>query len=234
MSLYNHCGIYAIKNKITGEVYVGKTSNNFGDRRDCHKAMLNGGYHDNQNLQTAWNNYGEDCFDFVVLHQCDGKSLGEINQLEIEEIKKAKELNIAYNLHDGGDTGYYLGKHLSEEAKRKIGEKNRINMLGRKASEETKKKMSESHKRRYEMWSDEERAEWGKKMSEAQLGKPKPSLKETMLGNKNGAKYSVEQVREIRRLHEEEGKTISEISSIMGIKRPTVYLIATYRRWKEV
>lgn len=234
MNLYKHCGIYAIKNKITGDMYIGKTSNNFGDRRDCHKAMLNGGYHDNHNLQTAWNQYGESSFDFIVLHQCDGKSIEEINQLEIEEIKRAKELNIAYNLHDGGDVGYFLGKHLSEDAKRKIGEKNRINMLGRKASEETKKKMSESHRRRYNMWTDKDRAEWGKKMSKAHLGKPKPWLKETMAGNKNGAKYSIEQVKEIRRLYEEENKSISEISTITGIKRPTVYLIATYRRWKNI
>ena len=71
-------------------------------------------------------------------------------------------------------------------------------------------------------------------MSKAHLGKPKPWLKETMAGNKNGAKYSIEQVKEIRRLYEEENKSISEISTITGIKRPTVYLIATYRRWKNI
>ena len=53
-----------------------------------------------------------------------------------------------------------------------------------------------------------------------------------MKNNKNGAKYTIEQVKEIRRLHEEENKGYTEISEIMNIPRPTVYLIATYRRWK--
>lgn len=60
----------------------------------------------------------------------------------------------------------------------------------------------------------------------------KPKLKEIMKNNKNGAKYTIEQVKEIRRLHEEENKGYTEISEIMNIPRPTVYLIATYRRWK--
>ena len=50
----------------------------------------------------------------------------------------------------------------------------------------------------------------------------------------NAAKYDIEIVREIRRLHEEENKGYTEISNILNINRHTVYLIATYRRWKYV
>ena len=42
-----------------------------------------------------------------------------------------------------------LGKHLSEETKRKIGDRKRINMTGRKATIETKKKMSEVSKKTF-------------------------------------------------------------------------------------
>lgn len=57
---------------------------------------------------------------------------------------------------------------------------------------------------------------------------------EAMKNNKNGALYTVKQVKEIRRLHETENMGYTEISELMHIPRPAVYLIATYRRWKEV
>lgn len=234
MSIYKEYGIYGIKNIINDKIYIGKTINNFGDRWDCHRGQLRGGYHNNPKLQEEWKQYGEDAFQFQIIHNCTGKILEEINNLEIQEIKKYKDMGLAYNIHDGGDTGLYLGKHLSEETKRKIGEKNRINMLGRKASESTKIKMRESQKQRYTLWSEEDRKAWGRKMSKAQIGISKPKLSQKMKNNKNGAKYTVEQVREIRRLYEIENKNYTEISKIMNIPRATVYLIATYRRWKEI
>ena len=107
-------------------------------------------------------------------------------------------------------------------------------MTGRKASEKTKQKMSDSHRKFYDAWTDEDRQEWGKKMSEKNKGyKWNDQAKEKMKDNKNGAKYTIEEVREIRRLYENENKTFLEISKITGIPKHTVYLIATYRRWKN-
>lgn len=154
MSLYKDFGIYGIKNTINNKVYIGKTLNNFGDRWDCHRGQLRGGYHGNPQLQEDWRQYGENAFEFIIIHNCTNKNRSEINDLEIQEIKKYKDIGLAYNIHDGGDTGLYLGKHLSEETKRKIGEKNRINMIGKKASDATKTKMSESQKQRYALWSE--------------------------------------------------------------------------------
>ena len=55
-----------------------------------------------------------------------------------------------------------------------------------------------------------------------------------MKGNKNGAKYNIDDVRNIRELHEKDNLGYTEISNITGIPRHTVYLIATYRRWADV
>lgn len=234
-SIYKRYGIYGIRNKVNNKMYVGKTLQNFGDRWDCHRAQLRGGYHDNPHLQNAWNKYGENNFEFIILIDCNNnEDLETVNQLEIDEIKKYKQIGLSYNIHDGGDGGLFLGKHLSEETKRKIGEKNRQNMLGRKLSEETKKKMSNSQKERYDNWTDKDRADWGKGLSKYLTGIKKPSLSISMKNNKNGAKYSVDQVKEIRRLHEKENLGYTEISNITNIPRPAVYLIATYRRWKDV
>lgn len=235
-NIYKEFGIYRITNTVNGNTYIGKTGMNFGDRWDCHRAQLNGGYHDNPHLQHAWNKYGAEAFEFCVVESVEDVSL--LNELEIKYIKQYRELGCCYNILDGGDGGFLLGSHLSEETKRKIGEKNRINMTGKKASEETKKKMSESQKKRYESWTDEERAEYGRKISEYASGyqwneDSKKKFSELQKTKPNGAKYSLEQVREIRRLHESENKSYTEISSIMNIPRPAVYLIATYRRWAD-
>lgn len=235
ISIYKEYGIYGIKNKVNNKIYVGKTMMNFGDRWDCHKSQLRGRYHDNPHLQNSWNKYGEDNFEFIIIHNCkNNEDVDQVNLLEIEYIKHYRDLGLSYNIHDGGDGGLLLGKHLSEETKRKIGEKNRINMTGRKASEKTKQKMSESHRKFYDAWTDEDRQRWGKKMSEKNKGyKWNDQSREKMKDNKNGAKYTIEEVREIRRLYENENKTFLEISKITGIPKHTVYLIATYRRWKN-
>lgn len=235
MSVYKKYGIYGIVNKINSRIYVGKTMKSFGDRWDCHKAMLRGGYHENRHLQNSWNKYGEDNFDFIIIHDCkNGETTKEVDELEIAEIAKYKNLGLAYNCHDGGSGGLFLGKHLSEETKRKIGEKNRIHMLGRKASEETKKKMSESQISRFDQLSENEKKEWGKKMSLVNTGRQRPDVSLAMKNNKRGAKLTEEQVIEIRRLHQQEGKNFTEISEIMCIPRDNVYNIATYRRWKDI
>jgi len=233
-SIYKRYGIYGIKNKVNNKIYVGKTMQSFGDRWDCHRAQLRGGYHDNPHLQHSWNKYGEENFEFIILIDCNNnEDLDIVNQLEINEIQKYKQLGLSYNIHEGGDGGLFLGKHLSEDTKRKIGEKNRHNMLGKKMSKETKNKMSLSQKKRYDNWTDQDRIEWGEMLSQCLTGIKKPSLSISMKDNKNGAKYSLEQVKEIRRLHEQENLGYTEISKILKIPRHTVYLIATYRRWKN-
>lgn len=55
-----------------------------------------------------------------------------------------------------------------------------------------------------------------------------------MKGNKNPATHTYDQIKEMRRLYEEENKTCREIADIFGESREYVYNIVTYRRWKEV
>lgn len=240
MDLYNTYGIYGIRNKINGKMYIGKTQVNFGDRRDCHFASLRGGYGVNSHLQKAWNKYGESNFDFIVLRDCTNwGNTNSINILEQEYIKHYADAKMAYNIGVGGDGGNLLGTHLSEETKRKIGEKNKINMTGRKASDETKRKMSDSQKKRYKDWTEADRKAWGEKSSKCASGYKlgdnfRRKMSEIQKTKPHGAKYDINTVHEIRRLFEEEGKTFSEISELLNIRRCTVYLIATYRRWKYV
>lgn len=118
--------------------------NSFGNRRDCHFSSLNSGRGVNNILQNAWNKYGQNNFEFIILHEC--------------------------------------------------------------VSEEDKTRIDESKKQ---------------------------TFKKTQSLKPNSAKYDIEIVRLIRKMYEQDKKRITEISDDLGINRHTVYLIATYRRWKN-
>ena len=235
MNKYKEYGIYGIENTETKKIYIGKTINSFGDRWDSHKAALNGGYHSNRAPQEDWIRYGAGAFRFFIIVNCVNKeTLSEVNKLEINEISKRRITGLLYNISDGGDTPL-LGKHLSDDAKRKIGVKNKINMTGKKHSDETKARMSKSQKLRFSQLTEDERKEYGKIMSQRVKGhKWNEEQKKKLKNNKNGAKYTIETVKRIRHMYEEENISITNISKKLNIPRHTVYLIATYRRWKEI
>lgn len=216
-NIYSRIGIYGIRNLINGKIYVGKTGMNFGDRWDSHRSLLNNGKHDNPYLQKAWNKYKQENFEFIVLEDCE---IDELNEREMYYIKLYKDMGLAYNIHDGGDEGYNLGKHLSEETKRKIGEKNRINGLGRKASDETKDKMSKAHK--------------GKKYSQmSEEGRKNIQLAQQKYFEQNPKKLCVDDVIEIRKLHKE-GYNYSEIARKYNVTPQCINDICNYKRWKQV
>ena len=99
-------GIYEIRNKINGKVYIGSAIR-FSERKSRHWAMLRGGYHYNKHLQSAWNKYGEDSFEFNVLLLCDRSSLTSYENMFLTDVLINK-YNIALDA-----TSPNLGKKLS-------------------------------------------------------------------------------------------------------------------------
>lgn len=95
--------IYFIINKITGERYVGQTTN-FVRRKNEHLSQLKDKTHINKKLQNAWNKYGENNF-IVEKIQYDNISKEELNNEEIKYIKQYDSYNNGYNLTIGGDGG---------------------------------------------------------------------------------------------------------------------------------
>jgi group I intron endonuclease len=153
-------GIYKIENLINHKLYIGK-SNNIESRWVHHKALLNKNRHINKPLQNAWNKYGEENFDFSVIHVCNDNSV--LPMLEIYYISKYNSFvnNHGYNLTIGGEG--CAGRIITEEFRQKVGDFHRGKIIpqeirdlysikfsgsgnpfyGRKHSEETKKKISE-------------------------------------------------------------------------------------------
>jgi len=64
-------GIYTITNLISGRVYVGR-SVKMGQRWSKHRHRLKTGVHGNPYLQSAWDKYGPDAFEFAVWKDLSG------------------------------------------------------------------------------------------------------------------------------------------------------------------
>ena len=216
--IYSRVGIYGIKNIVNNKIYVGKTGMSFGDRWDSHKALLRSNKHDNRYLQNAWNKYGEENFKFIVIEDCD---VCVLNEREIYWIKFYKDKGLSYNLHDGGDGGYNLGKHLSDETKRKIGEKNRVNMLGKTHSEATKQKMRDAHLgKKYKPMSQEGKQHDREAQQKYCLEHPKKLTKEDVIS--------------IRKERQIEHTTYAALAEKYKVTPQCVSDICNYKRWKNI
>jgi group I intron endonuclease len=151
-------GIYKILNKINGKFYIG-SSINIKTRWSKHKSLLRNNKHDNEHLQNAWNIYGEDNFEFIILYETEQCLLLQ------EEENIIKNLNccdrqIGYNKTEN-TLCPMRGRKLSEETICKL----RAASTGKKHTEETKHKISRSNKNK--IVSEETR----RKMSDAKKGK---------------------------------------------------------------
>ena len=128
--------VYSILNKINGKIYVGMTKQ--GEYRFTqHKYALRRNIHQNPHLQSSWNKYGEDAFEFNVLEHCDDDKLGENEQWWISYFG-SKTPKKGFNLKDGGENRF----GFREETLKKMSESHK----GKTHSETTKKRMSDSHK----------------------------------------------------------------------------------------
>lgn len=232
-----HYGIYCIECVETNTKYIGQTFESFYRRWIFHKWNLKNNHHSNRYLQNAWNKYGEQNFKFYPiesfeLSQKDIITKETLDELEEKYIKEYDTFRNGFNLTTGGEKCKMAP--LSEETKRKIGEKNRINMLGKKHSEETRKLMSESHKGYVK--TEEHR----KHLSEAKTGKPisKEHREKCRIANQGSkqktAKYTEEIIENVK-IDIMNGVNIKTISEMYNIPYNYIYSgILTDSRWVHV
>lgn len=234
--IYSTFGIYRITNKVTGKSYIGQTKASFGDRWDSHKASLNAGKHYNIELQDDWIKLGTDAFEFAVVQAV--KDATVLDELEINVIADYRQNGHCYNIYDGGQAHCGTGRSLSPDTKRKIGEKNRKNMLGRKASEETRMKMSNAQKKRFDNMSDEERKEYGKAIAQYASGyrwseESRKAFSQKQREHPNSAKLTPDDVREIR-ARKAAGATLSEIAVEYHTSPAYISSIVRRKRWADI
>ena len=144
MTKENKSGIYCIKNKIDGKMYVGKGKDVLKRMKQKHVGS--------RYLSNAIEKYGVENFEFSILENCDIDKLNDREKFYIKELETIAPNG--YNLTEGGDgvsnpseesiermRVSHLGKKLSKESIEKRSEKIR----GTKYSENRKKNISKSH-----------------------------------------------------------------------------------------
>lgn len=67
-------GVYAIKNIINGNFYIGSTTTYFQERLSEHYRNLIKNEHTNKYFQNAWNKYGKKNFEFLILEILNNKN----------------------------------------------------------------------------------------------------------------------------------------------------------------
>lgn len=137
-------GIYAIRNIKTNLQYVG-SARNIKTRWKRHQCDLLKNKHHSAYLTRAWNKYGEESFEFIILEQVE-----DITKLIEREQWWLDNSNSAYNMNRKANS--CLGYKWTPEqlAKRKITQGGDNHWSRRKKyTDEAKKKMSEAQKNLY-------------------------------------------------------------------------------------
>jgi group I intron endonuclease len=138
-------GIYMIRCLANGKVYIGQTSH-ISERWRRHRTELRDGIHGSRHLQAAWNKYGPEQFEFVVLElmELDKTTLTEreqhyIAQYHSNDKRRGFNRRIACDSNLGLQLGPFTAEHCA-----KIGAANR----NRVYTAETRARMSAAQKQR--------------------------------------------------------------------------------------
>lgn len=107
--------IYKIKNKINDCFYIGSTSD-FKNRKRKHFNDLKNNKHSNRHLQNAYNLYGKDNFEIIIIEHIQDNSI--LIEREQYWIDKYDAINSGYNL--APNAGSTLGAKWSEESRANI------------------------------------------------------------------------------------------------------------------
>lgn len=168
-SILSQSGVYCIRNKINGKIYIGSTTK-FSMRFATHRYKLPRPIKTNSRLQESWLEHGADAFEFKVLLVCNKENLRYYEQRAIDTYNSSVD---GFNISKYSSTN--VGIKATEETKAKMSASHMGNtvMVGRKLSEVTKAKISASllgNKRNFGLKASDESK---RKMSLASKGKPK-------------------------------------------------------------
>lgn len=133
-------GIYCIVNLINDKKYIG-SAKIINRRWSEHKKALKKGNHKNKHLQSAWNLYGHENFEFRILEYVDFDSLILREQYWLDHIMKN---NNVYNTNLIV-SGFHNRKH-SDETKKKISETKKSQNRRTINTIETRRKISQALK----------------------------------------------------------------------------------------
>jgi group I intron endonuclease len=206
-------GVYCIRCIVNNKRYIG-SSTRLSERVGYHKYQLCRNHHFNKYLQSDYNLYGENNFEFKILEEC---SKEELIVTEDKWIEYYNSLNTGCGYNqvraDKTDSKGMLGKHHSEETKKRLSEV----QIGKKLSYETKLKIGKASK--------------GRKLSESAKAKLSQSRLGMKFSEEHRANLSKSQRGTSKPLCDEAKKHVREIR-----QKPVIqYTLAGVRvgRWNS-
>jgi group I intron endonuclease len=202
-------GIYIIRNKINGHIYIG-SSKNLVRRKHRHFRYLRAGTHENKHLQHAFTKYSEDAFEFITV-------LYTSNLLE-EEQKLLDE-------HMGTPSCYNI-----------CGTAGSPSVVGRKKSDAWKQKISMSMKQFYENNPSHKemlsQARRGTRLSD--VVRQKMSDGHTRGSSHHNAKLTEDQVLEIKAKYSPRKYSYGKLAAEYGVDKKTIIRIIQGKTWSHI
>lgn len=222
--LSSNPGIYKIISKIDNKIYIG-SSVHLRNRANRHQNNLRQNKHLSKHLQNAYNLYGEENFDFVILEEYNKNTITRTELLKREQfyLDKLKP----FLKENGYNTCSYahspnVGK-LSDETKNKISRA----LSGRTASDDTRKRISNGRKNKRNSQEAIERmrkTKTGVKQSEESIEK---RAKEYAFIGPDGIIYKG---KNLKRFAQEHHLHRSNLKMVLSGKRKSHYGFIKYIR----
>ena len=134
-------GIYCIRDRISGRVYVGSAAH-IARRWRAHRSNLSNGKHPGKVMQASWIKHGPDAFEFSVLERV--ADLGDLIAAEQRWIDALDAANPKTGFNVSPTAGNCLGVRHTEETKAKLSGDRR----GKPKSPEHRKAIGDAHRGR--------------------------------------------------------------------------------------
>jgi group I intron endonuclease len=137
-------GIYKIRCNPTGKAYIG-SSCRIEKRWREHELHLIAGTHVNPHLQSAWNKYGSDAFELLIVEQCSKESIRQREQQILDESDWSQLLNVSRSASGGltlSDEQMELARQRRIDANKKMWAERKAN--GWQMSDEQRKLIGSS------------------------------------------------------------------------------------------
>ena len=225
-------GIYAITHPASGRRYVGSAARGFKRRFAEHRAGLKKGNHHSPHLQNAWNKYGPEAFEWVVLELVKGDRAAFLarEQFHIDSTPQALRFNCAQT------AGSLLGWKHSEASRKKIStsQKGRESAMkgkvpwnkgkrqddahkqaaieGFKKGQETRKAAGLEHPNKGRQWSEEAIAKMKATQEVLKLAREEACIPHPNKGKKRGRKPMSEEQRAANKKRQKEAAEARRIS----------------------
>ena len=111
-------GVYKILNKVNNKLYVG-SSTFVQSRLRLHKSHLRKNKHVNKHLQSSFNKYGIENFQFLLIEECEESNLIEREQYWIDLLDTCNK-DKGYNKRSKAESNFGLKRSL--ETRKRISE----------------------------------------------------------------------------------------------------------------